>query len=230
MLARGDRGAMAKEAQEWLSLHGFEVSIDGIFGPATEQAIVRFQSRCHLPAAELGQVGRSTWAYLRAPLIRARSPASTAARDYPDLVLLYAYQHHRWKPREVGGANRGPWVRHYTRGYEGAVYKWCAGFVSTILAQAAQHATRPPPLRFALSCNALAAEARAAGILVAEASDAPQRGWLFLKRTGVREWHHVGIVIDAGPGWIETIEGNIGDAVGKRTRSLASIDFIRIED
>ena len=46
-----------------------------------------------------------------------------------------AGQHLAQGPREVGGDNRGPWVRAYMGGQDGKWARWCAGFVSTLLAQ-----------------------------------------------------------------------------------------------
>ena len=42
---KGMEGDKVKLIQEWLCLHGFYVSIDGDFGPATEQAVKDFQQR-----------------------------------------------------------------------------------------------------------------------------------------------------------------------------------------
>jgi len=41
---RGDKGGKVRSIQEWLSLQGQSVSIDGAFGPATEAAVRKFQT------------------------------------------------------------------------------------------------------------------------------------------------------------------------------------------
>ncbi len=40
---RGSNGKKVKLIQEWLCLHGFNIAIDGDFGPATEFAVKAFQ-------------------------------------------------------------------------------------------------------------------------------------------------------------------------------------------
>lgn len=40
---RGDNLPAVKHVQEWLTLHGFGVLIDGAFGPASEAAVKAFQ-------------------------------------------------------------------------------------------------------------------------------------------------------------------------------------------
>jgi len=48
-----------------------------------------------------------------------------------------ARAHLKAHPVEVGGDNRGPWVRAYMSGNDGSDWLWCAGFVTAIVAQAA---------------------------------------------------------------------------------------------
>lgn len=55
---RGDRGAPVRIIQEWLTLHGFAVVVDGVFGPASDDAVRRFQARHRL--ATDGVVGKRT--------------------------------------------------------------------------------------------------------------------------------------------------------------------------
>lgn len=45
-----DRGAAVKLMQENLTLAGFETSADGLFGPATEQSVIAFQTSVGLQA------------------------------------------------------------------------------------------------------------------------------------------------------------------------------------
>src|SRR3954465_1575790 len=68
-IARGARGAQAKLVQEWLSLHDLKVVVDGRYGPATAEAVQRFQGRQGL--APTGNVDAATFDRLVQPLTTA---------------------------------------------------------------------------------------------------------------------------------------------------------------
>jgi len=59
VLRRGSFGDAVTKLQERLTARGFEIAIDGDFGPATELAVTRFQKDNGLTAD--GIVGRQTW-------------------------------------------------------------------------------------------------------------------------------------------------------------------------
>jgi peptidoglycan hydrolase-like protein with peptidoglycan-binding domain len=61
-LKRGDRESQVKKVQEWFSLHGERVPIDGIFGPVTESVVKAFQAESGLAAT--GIVDAITFDYL----------------------------------------------------------------------------------------------------------------------------------------------------------------------
>jgi peptidoglycan hydrolase-like protein with peptidoglycan-binding domain len=44
MLKKGDRGAEVSELQKKLSEMGYEIEVDGIFGPITEWAVINVQA------------------------------------------------------------------------------------------------------------------------------------------------------------------------------------------
>ena len=115
-VARGARGLRARRVQEWLTLHGAGVVVDGAFGPATEAAVRAFQKRRSLAAT--GVVDRATFDTLVAPMRRAVEPPVPTA-SLGRTVVAVARKHLAAKPREAGGANRGPWVRLYMDGNEG---------------------------------------------------------------------------------------------------------------
>jgi hypothetical protein len=112
--------------------HDFLVVVDGIFGPATELAVRRFQAGAGLPPS--GVVDRPTSAKLLAPMERALAPIDPAPRGFGRCTVAYARQHLEEHPREVGGQNRGPWVRLYMGGNEGTAWPWCAGFACSFIA------------------------------------------------------------------------------------------------
>ena len=113
----GSSGEKVRLIQGWLSLHGFKLVVDGGYGDATTRQVRAFQKAEGLPVT--GIVDDGTYARLVQPMIAALSPIA------PDgtlgaLVVAYARQHLVQHPQEVGGENRGPWVRLYTQGREGA--------------------------------------------------------------------------------------------------------------
>jgi hypothetical protein len=217
----------AKEIQEWLNLNGFKVVIDGDLGPATMFAIKQFQLKIGLPPT--GIVDERTIHALTRPLQRAQFEI-TGITSFGDLVVAYAQQHLLEHPREVGGENRGPWVRYY--GEEGE--PWCAGMVSTILRQAAKTLNVPLPVTPSLSCDELAQDAKKRGIFVSSPKGLTP-GALFLNRKTPTDWVHTGIVIAFHDDCMTTIEGNTNDEgaregyeVCQRIRSYKGKDFIKL--
>lgn len=239
-LAQGARGRRVRLVQEWLSLAGVQVATDGRFGPATAAAVKIFQAREGAPAT--GAVDEATFARLVAPMRRALRPLAPAPGEaLGPLVAACARQHLAERPREVGGQNRGPWVRLYLHGAEGREWPWCAGFATFVLAQAAAALGRPLPLPVAgcFSCDLLAERAAARGLLVRERQRrrrpvAP--GSLFLSRRAPHDWVHTGVVVRAEAEWFQSVEGNTNDAgdregyeVCERVRGYAGKDFVVLD-
>lgn len=241
-VARGDGGRTVQRVQEWLTLNRVAVVIDSDFGPATEYAVARFQGRRGLP--QTGRVGPATFDELSEPLRRALAPPGSPPNDLAAAVVAAARQHLRERPREVGGANRGPWVRVYMEGHDGSGFLWCAGFASFLVRQAAWHAAVEASLRPTFSCDVLSTDAQADGRFVAEhevadgafrLDDLP-RGSLFVQRRTAGDWNHAGIVIAAMGEVMETIEGNTneggsreGTEVCRRIRNLDNKDFVTLQ-
>ncbi len=235
-IVEGHRGAPVKRVQEWLTLHGCGVAIDGGFGSVTKRAVQRFQTNAGLEAT--GIVDHATFERLVQPMTTALAPVMN--RDVltiEDATMAYARSHLKLHPIEVGGQNRGPWVRLYMRGREGTDWAWCAGFVTFVMAQAAESMNVPMPIEGSFSCDSLAAQARTAGLLVAEreAMEKVVPGSLFLVRRTATDWTHTGIVAQAADGTFDTIEGNTNDdghregfEVCSRSRGFKGKDFIRL--
>jgi len=209
-IARGSVGAAVATLQEWLVLHGHRVAVDGDFGPATEAALVAYSERRVVDA--------TIAADLVAPMLRA----TTATGSIVDIARAHLAEH----PREVGGNNRGPWVRLYARA-EGAGVLWC-GYAAHYWAMQAGLVTAE---LVSPSCDITAARARAVGRL----SSVPTIGGLFLVRRNPGDWTHMGVVTGIGDGWVATIEGNTNDDGGRegyevcaRTRGVARLDFVRM--
>ena len=238
---RGDKGGKVRSIQEWLSLQGQSVSIDGAFGPATEAAVRKFQSGNGI--AVTGIADKTTFAALVEPLAVAVTPIAAAGRTLNDMILAYANQHLARHPLEVGGQNCGPWVRVYMEGKQGADWPWCAGFACFILRQAADALGKPMPFKRTFSCDVLASQAIAAGRFISGKDIAKGKvqkaaitpGSLFVSRRTDNDWNHTGIAIAFHDDHFEAIEGNTNDAgdregyeVCRRIRGYGGKDFVKI--
>jgi hypothetical protein len=245
MLLPLQRGAKSKDVhliQEWLSLNGVQLRADGDFGPATEASVMKFQTKVKLQPT--GIVDEYTLRALIAPLNRACKPLTTTAETFSQRVVAAARNHLREHPREIGGQNKGPWVRLYTHGKEGPDYPWCAAFVTFLMAQAAESMKHPAmPIKGSLSCDTLVSQAKAAGRFVTEdelRSGERSRtelvpGTIFLVRNkkNDNDWLHTGIVTGVMNDYFESIEGNTNDdgdregyEVCRRLRGYGNMDFI----
>jgi peptidoglycan hydrolase-like protein with peptidoglycan-binding domain len=233
--SRGSTGEKVRLIQAWLSLHGFQVAVDGGFGPATESAVARFQTARGLPPT--GVVDEATYAGLVRPMLAALAPIARRG-SLGELVVAYARQHLAQHPVEIGGANAGPWVRLYTDGHEGPEFPWCAGFATFCLEQACATLDVPMPVARTLACDELA-DSAPSRLLRRPAAAARGRitpGSFFLKLAGSGDpfrYGHMGIVVAAGPETFESIEGNTNDdgssdgfEVCARTRGYARMDFV----
>lgn len=233
----GSTGVGVRRVQEWLGLHGHGVAIDGEFGPATRRAVENFQRQAgRLESNVDGSVDRGTWDELTAPL-RAASQLPVSP-TYGDAVIAIADRHLRAQAREVGGDNRGPWVRHYCRGHSVA---WCQGFASTVWADAARLLGRETPFNLVLEgiwclfVPTMVTEARRRGRFLdgRQPGALIPRGSMFFLRGGQFGYTHVGLVDTVLPdGTMSTIEGNTNDEgsangyeVARRIRRIASSDF-----
>jgi hypothetical protein len=250
VLKRESGGERVKVIQEWLSLHGYGVSMDGAFGPVTEHALLKFQTECAPPEFQTdkivpgnGIIDEKTLELLTSPMLRALTPIPMS-KPYNEMVLDYTFQHLTEHPREIGGQNCGPWVRLYMLGNDGRDYAWCAGFVSFILRQAADSLGVPVPLEGSFSCDVLAERAKTSGLFVSEHSlndgtysitDLPA-GSIFLVRRTANDWTHTGLVTGFREDVFETVEGNTNDEgsregyeVCARQRGYKNKDFIIIQ-
>ena len=232
---KGDKGKKVRLVQEWLCLNGIHVAVDGDFGPATESAVKQFQSKKRLPVT--GEVCANTFAELVAPMKAALTPVAPGGRSLGELVVAYAAQHLKQHPREIGGQNRGPWVRLYMRGNEGTEWAWCAGFVCFCLKQACDSLGQKMPLVASFSCDSLAASAKQVGRFLKQPAAAARArigpGSIFLNRRTATDWTHTGIVVRAEADVFQTIEGNTNDdgsregyEVCAQTRAYKAKDFI----
>lgn len=241
-VTQGAGGVAVKRIQEWLGYHGNGTPIDSKFGPATDRAIQAFATRKQIAYA--GSLTPAVWAALTEPMARIIAlPGVAPGKPYPQLVRWFAEQHLAAHPVELGGANRGPWVRMYMKGSEGESMLWCAGFVSFVLQQAAEKAGRSAPIAGSFGCDELARQAKDAGRFVsgkAVASGDPGFAALgacgiFLVRKTASDWIHTGFAFEGDAESFLSIEGNTdhkgsanGFEVARRTRRSGANDFIRL--
>jgi len=227
-----------RRIQEWLSLQGIGLVTDGVFGPATEFALQTFQDRSQLPVT--GRMNRPTFSALTAPLKLTLERSKTGG-SLRTKMRYYARSHLRREPREIGGQNKGPWVRWYMNGREGPQYPWCAGFVCTLLAQACDELGDELPIVPSVSVDRLAASAQRNGRFLAGRKDGPREalraGDLFLTRKTATDWTHTGVVMRVHDEVMLTVEGNTNDdgaregyEVCQRVRNYRRKDFILLFD
>jgi len=241
IIENGDTGAKVRRVQEWLTIHEFATPIDGSFGDATESCVKNFQQSKEIQVT--GKVNQKTWGALVEPLNEALQQINLPANiALGDAILKVAKQHLAQHPIEVGGENRGPWVRVYVGGNQGTEWLWCAGFVTFVMKQACMLLNCPMPIPGSNSCDSLAYQAEQAGLFVRGTQIASGTiAWaalgtsqIFLVRQTSTDWTHTGYCFEGSGSTFSTIEGNTNDdgnsngyEVCKRTRSIASKDFIR---
>jgi len=233
---QGDKGKKIRLIQEWLCLQRLNLAIDGDFGPATDYAVKEFQKRKKL--TQNGIVDDNTFSLLIKPMTDAMIPISSEGKNPGAMVVAYAKQHLKQHPIEIGGQNKGPWVRLYMDGNEGPVWPWCAGFACFVLKQACKALGCSLPIQPSFSCDSLAASAKKKDIFIdgrtVDKKMIPP-GSFFLNRRTSTDWVHTGIVLKAEDDFFHTIEGNTNDEgsregyeVCKRIRGYDKKDFILI--
>lgn len=228
---RGDSGRGVQFVQEWLCLRGMGVLVDRRFGAATEYAVRLFQHSEKLPAT--GVVNDATWEALIAPMRAATAAVPATGQRLGDAVLTCAEQHLAANAREVGGQNRGPWVRLYMNKKDGRPFAWCAGFATYCIHQAAASLGVNAPLPFAYSVPRLVRIAKSKKRFIAEPSAAQRAkitpGSLFVVRGGPHGWRHVGIVNTIEDEIFTSIEGNSNDDLQTNSyevcRRIRSFEF-----
>lgn len=240
-----------EKIQSWLNLFamqnpdsGTATGIDGDFGPATETAVLNFQKFNALPQTRT--VDQKLFDILVSPLKKAfEDPVS--GNNLRELILNTAKNHLNNHPFELvikNQSNRGPWVRSYMDGHEGADWFWCMGFVQAIIDQAAsvQGKNFKNLMPQTYSCDTVGIIGLQKKIFtrypVARTHpDLIQPGDIFLLQKTPNDWFHTGIVTTIQGDIIETVEGNTnsdgshnGNAVMNRIRNFkkSKIDFFSI--
>lgn len=225
-LQTGDKGKQVRELQKLLNARGYPVGVDGDFGPKTYQAVRAFQSQNldqhGQPLVVDGKVGPLTWWSLTHPkpaiatvsaVDFTRMPAaSLGGSPLGRAALRMAIDEIKAGAREIGGNNRGAFVRKYLQPTglpEGN--SWCAAFASWCVLQACGGVKERMPFAYSPGARALLKQFKDKGWAFAPPVErAPEPGDLvFWWRVQLQGWQgHVGFVHQVKDGMLYTIEGN----------------------
>jgi hypothetical protein len=236
------------ELQEVMVNAGMQVDIDGDFGPQMLLALsdaVGTWGRSTIPSWQIAKdianqgldkttgvidfnrvagpakmAGLAVMSRLLEPFEEAVSLGTGRGANLRTTLLAIAMAHLEYHPREIGGNNRGPWVRLYSHGAQGDGTAWCANFAArTVLDQAEQNLVNNgvalPYPRGAFdsgSCTEIAARTKRLGRLVSGSSlaraEAPAH--LAITRKGGDQYSHIGVVwgLSQDRRVMSTVEGN----------------------
>lgn len=240
---KGMKGSGIRLVQEWLCFHDCHCRIDADFGPATQAAVRKFQTKVKIHAT--GMVDEATMRILIAPMAKSLRRLSTTAESFSERIVAAARQHSKWQPKEIGGPNSGPWVRLYAGETDAPVTAWNCAFAMFVMRQAQdKRRKRRAPIKGGMVCNEIVNQAREAQIFVPEelvkngtiSKNELGPGTIFVQRNSknTTEWSHIGIVTSFYQDFMETIEGNVNDGQGggsevcKRVRGYSGIDFLKM--
>lgn len=252
-LKKGDKGPNVKELQRLLVKRGYRIDIDGDFGTQTHQAVRAFQAQNldqhGQPLTVDGKVGSLTlWSLQhRKPDIETVSavdfckmpPSKAGGSRAGRAALKIAVEELKAGACEIGGNNKGPFVKKYLAGAglnEGNA--WCASFVSwCFLHGFAADDIGKMPFSYSPSARQLLRIYQNKGW-----SHAPQSGYeptpgdlVFWWRVKLAGWQgHVGFVHQLHDGMLYTIEGNRSHKVQGFSYVFSRMDkllgFGRVED
>lgn len=226
ILQIGSRGEQIALLQRLLNKRGFNLIVDGFFGYKTGNAVRAFQAQNlgpnEQPLSVDGIVGPLTWWSLSvehfvdnyaqdADLLTL--PGQTKGASKVGLSALEAATGEiKNGACEVGGNNRGPWVRKYLNNMAPEGSPWCGAFLSWIFSQTPAGI----PFRYSISARDILNQFRELGWAHTPGADfAPLAGDLaFWWRIRADSWQgHAGVVRGFANGILYTIEGNKGPKV-----------------
>jgi peptidoglycan hydrolase-like protein with peptidoglycan-binding domain len=222
MLVRsGSKGNAVLQVQKELKAAGISPGpLDGDFGPKTKAAVMKYQRAHHL--AVDGVVGSKTWSALTHDQFKPGAPSKPkpgkpVAKPSPvsggrpstkvQKLLAEARKHLGF---HEGSGNRNPFSKALGRPPEA----WCADFVSYCAKKAGLHVNTASAQQVA---NQIKAQGGWKGRHNPQPGDAVTFRW-----DGSHGWaDHVGLVERVfkrgGQTYIQTIEGNSGDRVRRKT-------------
>ena len=225
LIKKGDTGELVRELQAVLNELDYAVSENGVFDIKTEQAVKDFQSahvdKHQQPLTVDGAVGPLTWWAMENP--RPRVVTGVIAYDHLPptehgesllgrAALRVAIGELKAGAGEVGGNNKGPWVRKYMEpaGLPDG-YPWCAAFVSWCFLQAVGGNRRDMPFNYSAGARDVFNQLKSKGwTFTAESEKQPKPGDIVCWwRTSLASSNgHIGIVHHSKDGFLYAIEGN----------------------
>ena len=239
-LRKGDQGAPVSQLQQLLQQRGYAADLNGSFDTKTWQALRAFQTQNldqhGQPLVVDGVAGPLTWWSLQHPKPFIKTPTAVDYTVLPAnggsplgrVALAAAIGELKANAREIGGNNRGAFVRKYLAPAgidEGN--SWCAGFVSWCFMQAAGGSKAAMPFAYTPSARTLLAQFKQQGW-----SNPPGSGYLPLPgdvvvwwRVSLAGWQgHTGLVHSVQDGMLYTIEGNHSPRVQGFSYVLSRMD------
>ncbi len=239
-LHKGDQGSQVSQLQKLLVQRGYAADLNGTFDTRTWQAVRAFQTQNldqhGQPLVVDGVVGPLSWWSLWNPKPFIRTPTAV---DYSVLpargggrigraALAVAIGELKANAGEIGGDNRGPFVRKYlTPAGLDEGNSWCAGFVSWCFLQASGGNEAAMPFAYTASARTLLAEFKQRERASAPGSGyVPQPGDVVVWwRVSLAGWHgHTGLVHSVQDGMLYTIEGNRSPRVQGFSYVLSRMD------
>lgn len=226
ILTKGSQGSAVTELKNQLKKWGYNLTTTALFDTSTYNAVRHFQAS-HVdehgqPLVVDGKVGELTLWALRNP----RKEVENTEIDYIQMpadsfggstlgraALQAAINELKVGAGEVGGDNKGPWVKKYLQpvGLSDG-YSWCAGFTSWCFLQAVGGKKDDMPFKYSAGARNIYNQLRAKGKIVkgTNANYVPLPGdvviwWRESLASGLG---HIGIVHHYKDGFVYTIEGN----------------------
>ena len=223
-IKKGSQGAAVTELQNILRELDYNIPVTGIFDTATYKAVRNFQSRHldkhNIPLEVDGEVGEITWWALQNP----KSKVQGGAIDYGVIptpsfggstmgrtALQFAIEELNAGAGEVGGNNKGPWVKKYLQPVglsEG--HSWCAAFISWGFLQAAGGDKKNMPFKYTAGARNIYNQLKQKGFIYDASTTQPLPGdivtwWRVSMSSG---FGHIAIVHHYKDGFLYTLEGN----------------------
>lgn len=239
-LHKGDQGTQVRQLQRLLAQRGYAVDAGGSFDAQTWRAVRAFQAQNldqhGQPLVVDGVVGPLSWWSLQHPKPFIRAPAAVDYAAMPAhggsavgrAALAAAIGELKANAREIGGNNRGPFVRKYfAPAGMGEGDSWCAAFVSWCFLQAAGGNGAAMAFPYTVGARAVLGQFKRRDWAHAPGSGyAPQPGdvvtWW---RVSLQGWQgHTGLVHSVQDGMLYTIEGNRSPRVQGFSYVLSRID------
>ena len=247
VLKKGAKGQSVTKLQELLCKAGFNVVIDGEFGRQTQKAVRAFQTenidKYGWPLVVDGVVGPLSWWSLRhrrkkiIPIheeaLKVNPSKTLGGSKWGRAALKMAIKEMKAGAKEIGGNNRGPWVRKYLDGLAPEGSSWCAAFVSWCY----NLNPRGMPFNYSLGAREVLRQFKRKGWdYKVDAGVLPEPGDIVCWwRENYSGWKgHIGFVHKVEDGYLYTIEGNKKSKVSGCTYVLSRMEkllgFGRVPD